>query len=106
MAKGEKTGGRKKGTPNKTTQEIRDKFSLLLSNNIDTLQNDINQLEPKDRIKTLIDISKFVIPTLKATELKMNNEDNQDNEDKRVQIVFKEITKEHVKNVINKLDNN
>ena len=66
---GLKTGGRTKGTPNRTTSEIREQFQLLISNNLQTLQSDLEALEPKDRIKSIIELSKFVIPTLKAQDL-------------------------------------
>jgi hypothetical protein len=66
---GKKFGGRSKGTPNKTTGEIRNEFQLLISNNIEVLQKDIEALEPKERIKTIIELSKFVLPTLKAIEV-------------------------------------
>ena len=69
MAKGIKTGGRTKGTTNKTTAELREKFSLLLESNFDKLQKDIDLLEPKDRIKTILELAKFVVPTLRAVEL-------------------------------------
>lgn len=75
MATGIKTGGRSMGTPNRTTKEIREKFSLLLENNFDKIQSDIDALEPKERIKTLLDLAKFVVPTLKAVEVK-NDENN------------------------------
>jgi hypothetical protein len=68
MTQRQKTGGRTKGTPNKATAELRERFSSLLESNFDTIQSDLNTLEPKDRIKTLLEISKFVIPTLKAVE--------------------------------------
>ena len=66
---GQKFGGRIKGTTNKTTAELRDKFTLLIESNFDKLQKDIDLLEPKDRIKTIIDLAKFVLPTLKATDI-------------------------------------
>lgn len=74
MNKKEKTGGRTKGTPNKTTAQIREQFQILISNNIEVLQNDIEALEPLQRIKTIIELSKFVLPTLKAIELTDNDE--------------------------------
>lgn len=76
MATGTKTGGRKVGTPNKVTNELREKFTLLLEDNIDKLQSDLDLLEPKDRLKTLLEISKFVIPTLKSTELTTDKGNN------------------------------
>jgi hypothetical protein len=65
-----KTGGRQKGTPNKNTMETREMFKQLLEQNIDSLQSDINQLEPFQRVKVLLELAKFVVPTLKAMELK------------------------------------
>jgi hypothetical protein len=72
MTQRQKTGGRTKGTPNKATAELRQRFTSLLESNFDTIQSDLNNLEPKDRIKTLLEISKFVIPTLKAVENKID----------------------------------
>jgi hypothetical protein len=85
MATGIKTGGRTKGTPNKTTIEIREKYQLLIEETLEQLNEDIKTLEPKDRIKVIIELSKFVIPTLKATELAI--EDNSANFNP-VQITF------------------
>ena len=68
MANGIKTGGRTKGTLNKDTTQIREHFQYLIESNLETLENDLKLLEPKDRIKTLLDLSKFIIPTMKATE--------------------------------------
>lgn len=65
----------RKGTPNKITAEIREKFTLLLDNNLDRLQEDIDALEPSERIKILLQLSKFVIPSLRATEF-TSNDDN------------------------------
>ena len=73
---GQKFGGRNKGTPNRNTDEIRQNFQLLIENNLTTLENDIKELEPKDRIKAILDLSKFVLPTLKATELSTVDERN------------------------------
>ncbi|RTY89861.1 hypothetical protein EKM01_12145 [Flavobacterium sp. RSP46] len=61
--------GRPKGTLNKATAELREKFTLLVENNFDKLQSDIDLLEPKDRIKTILELAKFVIPVLRSTEL-------------------------------------
>jgi hypothetical protein len=68
---GQKFGGRSKGTPNKTTSEIREIYKELLENNIERLQDDIDSLDPFNRIKVLLELSRFVIPTLKQSELTM-----------------------------------
>ena len=69
MAIGVKTGGRTAGVVNKTTKEIREHFQNLVSNNLEQLDNDLKSLEPLQRLKVIIELSKFVVPTLKATEL-------------------------------------
>ncbi len=57
------------GTPNKTTAEVRELFKDLLENNFKKLQQDIDQLEPRDRVRLILDMAKFVLPTLKTTEI-------------------------------------
>lgn len=66
--------GRPKGAINKTTSELREIFSLLLENNFDKLQTDIDLLEPKDRIKVILELAKFVVPTLRATDLTVESD--------------------------------
>lgn len=86
MTKREKTGGRSKGTPNKVTAEVREHFSTLVSENMVKLQSDIDSLEPLQRVKVILDMAKFVLPTLKATEI-----NTQADEVKMPTIVFKKI---------------
>ena len=69
MAKGIKTGGRTKGAVNKTTTEIREHFQKLVSDNLEQLDSDLKSLEPLQRLRMVIELSKFVVPTLRATEL-------------------------------------
>lgn len=66
---GQKFGGRTKGVLNKDTAEIRNSFQLLIEDNLKQLEQDLKALEPKDRVKAILDLSKFVIPTMRATEL-------------------------------------
>jgi hypothetical protein len=68
--------GRPKGSLNLATSEIREKISLLIENNFDKIQSDIDLLEPKDRIKTILELAKFVIPVLRSTELVSESENN------------------------------
>jgi len=72
MAKGEKTGGRIAGVPNKDTVVIRDAFKLLIENNLETLQSDLKTLKPNERIKAITELSKFCVPTLKAVDFQDN----------------------------------
>ena len=67
--------GRKAGTPNKATKDIRDAFTLLIENNLSKLQEDINGLEPKQRVKLLLDMAQFVVPKLRSIDLKSDMEE-------------------------------
>jgi len=77
MAKGIKTGGRTKGALNKTTTEIREHYQNLISDNLEQLKSDLKELEPLARLKIIIELSKFVVPTLKTQDLSINIEDNE-----------------------------
>lgn len=66
--KGQKTGGRKAGSLNKATAKIKDAYSQLLENNLETLQDDLNSLKPLDRLRFMLDLSEYVIPKLARTE--------------------------------------
>lgn len=54
--------GRPKGVPNKTTDQLRGMFQTFLEANIDTLQNDFDMLEPKDRLSFIERMAKLILP--------------------------------------------
>jgi inorganic triphosphatase YgiF len=62
--------GRKAGTPNKATTEIKEAFQMLLEDNLPTLQRDISSLEPKERVKFMLELANFIIPKMKSVDLK------------------------------------
>jgi hypothetical protein len=62
--------GRPKGIPNKTTTEIKEAFQMLLEDNLPTLRRDISSLEPKERVKFMLELASFIIPKMKAVDLK------------------------------------
>lgn len=61
--------GRPKGSSNKATSKVREAYTQLLEDNLEQLTADFKELEPKDRIKLFLDLSKYVVPQLKQTEL-------------------------------------
>jgi len=56
------TKGRPKGSPNKSTDEIRSMFRDFLSANMDKLQQDFDSLEPKDRLQFIDRVARLVLP--------------------------------------------
>jgi hypothetical protein len=67
-----KTGGKKKGTPNKVTATIRDKFQQLLDGySIEQMVKDLQEIEsPKDRMMIISNLSEFLVPKLSRAEVK------------------------------------
>ena len=63
---------RKTGDYGKNTKEIRERFKQLIESNLSTLEADLKSLRSVDRVKAIIDLSKFVIPQLKAMDLQSN----------------------------------
>lgn len=73
--------GRPKGSSNKSTQRIRDAYTQLVEDNLEQLKADFAELDPKDRIKLYMELSKYVIPTLKQTEMTADISHSLDNFD-------------------------
>jgi hypothetical protein len=61
--------GKKPGTPNKINQEIRGRINEFLDNNFETIQNDLMQLEARERVKFYIELLQYGLPKLKQVEL-------------------------------------
>jgi len=68
-----KIGGRVKGTPNKTTQEIRDAIQNVLSNRIEQLDNDLNKMSPAQRWMILDKVTKYIMPALAKNDDKVEH---------------------------------
>jgi len=77
MAKGHKTGGRKKGTPNKITASIRETLADVLNDyTVDSLKEDLNSLTPFERIKVTTGLYRLTLPPIKAEGPEENQEFN------------------------------
>lgn len=89
--KGEpKKGGRKAGTKNRTSEEIRQSLLKLLDDNLAQLQKDIDSMKGKDRAYLLINLAKHcTAPALQPEHL---------TEDQLIQILEYLKNKENEKN--------
>ena len=63
--------GRKKGTPNKVTTTQREWLARLIDNNRERIEQDINLLEPKDRLLILERLMQYSIPKLQAVQTRV-----------------------------------
>jgi len=72
--------GRPRGASNKSTEIIKRSISMLLENNIDSVQSDLDEMQPRDRVNALLQFMKFVVPTQKAIELDNRESQEEKNE--------------------------
>ena len=68
--------GRKPGSKNLATQNVREQFQMLVESNIQTLQNDLDAMTPKERFNSIISLAKFVLPTLNSIDFNTSNTDS------------------------------
>lgn len=61
--------GRPKGSPNKSTAEIKEAVKQLVSKNIDQLDEDLKKLPAKDRLAMIEKLLKYVIPQQQKMEI-------------------------------------
>ncbi|TXG36985.1 hypothetical protein [Seonamhaeicola maritimus] len=88
MAKGLKTGGRKKGTPNKVTSNIREWLEKLINKNRLQIERDIKALEPKERLQILEKFMQYTIPKMQSVQTTVD---------------FTQLSDEQLDNIINEL---
>jgi hypothetical protein len=94
----ENQAGRKAGTPNKTTSEIRDSFQMLLEDNLEQLREDIRSLEPRERVKIMLELATFIIPKMKSIQVNDTSEET-------IEINFNEVLQWSSSDNINFEDN-
>ncbi len=59
-----KYGGRKKGTPNKTTEETRQWLKMFLDNNQKQIEEDFKALEPHQRLQIFERLLQYTLPKM------------------------------------------
>lgn len=65
----DKTGGRKKGTPNIVTADLRERVMGLLAAMSETIEADISALEPRERVATYGRLLEFVLPKMQRHQV-------------------------------------
>lgn len=68
----QKTGGRSKGVGNKSTKELQDRLKYIIDENLEILMQDFRNLDSLDRVKTLSMYLKYVMPSMKESNLEVS----------------------------------
>lgn len=61
--------GRPKNSLNTTTKATKEVINQILEDNLQTIQEDLNQLKPYERIKVMLELMQYTTPKLKAVEV-------------------------------------
>lgn len=57
-----KSGGRKAGTPNRTTEQIRELIQTFIEANLPRLQADFDEMKPAERLNFINSLLRHVLP--------------------------------------------
>ena len=66
MAVGVKTGGRKVGTPNKITADLRKVLKQVIAAELEGLSETLSQLPGKERVELVLRLMPFVLPKVES----------------------------------------
>lgn len=92
-------GGRGKNVPNKTSSQIRLAFQLLVENNLDTLEEDLKNIDAEKRIGYIIKLSEFFLPKLSSFSI----ENQLDLEYKNLEVLLSKATPEAIEAISSKI---
>lgn len=79
MAIGVKTGGRKKGSPNKVTKDLRELLKGLLDNEMENMQDHLEKMEPKERLDFIVKVLPYVMPRYESVSFNNDNNKSEEN---------------------------
>ena len=68
----EKTGGRTKGTPNKSTMETREWIQAIVDKSRPQLEKDLEVLESKERWQVIERLLQYITPKMQSVEAKVD----------------------------------
>ncbi|MBC8984774.1 hypothetical protein H9X96_03185 [Pedobacter sp. N36a] len=69
-----RTGGRKPGTTNKVTKDLREVISGFLQKNATKMQEEYEKLDPKDKLTFFEKMIKYSLPAMTAVDLTTKGE--------------------------------
>ena len=92
--KGNKLGGRKKGSVNRTTEMAKLTLARIADKGLNNINEDLEQIRksnPIEAAKLYLKLLEFVVPKLKAVDMQVSGEISHKVEQIKVEIVQKQI---------------
>lgn len=71
--KGKKTGGRKKGVPNKVTADMRESLKLFMQLQRPEMEKAFKRLNPKEKVRAYSRFLPFVTPAYSSVTFDLKN---------------------------------
>ena len=69
--------GRPRGAKNKATNELREWVERFINDNLDTIANDIKELDPNERVKFFLALLNYTLPKQQSVKADINDEREQ-----------------------------
>lgn len=69
--------GRPRGAKNRATNELREWVERFINDNLDTIANDIKELEPNERVKFFLALLNYTLPKQQSVKAEINDEREQ-----------------------------
>ena len=70
---GNKTGGRQKGTLNKTTINLKNTIQLIVERSFETIEDDLQSMDARDKVGFILKLIPYLIPTQKEQRISFEN---------------------------------
>ena len=67
-----KTGGRKAGSANRTSTDIKIRIANLIDEQFDNIAYDMSLLEPKDRVSAYMKLMEYVVPKQREQKIDLS----------------------------------
>jgi len=69
--------GRPRGAKNRATNELREWVERFINDNLDTIANDIKELDPNERVKFFLALLNYTLPKQQSVKAEINDEREQ-----------------------------
>ena len=64
--------GRQKGTPNKSSANLKSKIESIVNCSFETIEDDLQDMDARDRVGFILKLIPYLIPTQKEQKINFN----------------------------------